>query len=597
MAYVHCKQGLLFQFLIGLRDEFELARSHILHQDPLPIISQAIHKLVDNETRLQTKSISIRTMVLATPVVVLQIVTPVFPSVSSPTYVSKGKGNNVRRHNNKKSLLICSFYKRKGHSFETCYTRQRILQNIAALTQYELSAMDSYSKSGPASSLSIEDLQDMVNQVHFPSSNGSNTALSTISGTSPTWLLDSACCNHMTSSPDVVPSHTSTYLPTIYTANGSSMHVSHLGNVSTPALFVSNVYQIPKLTHNLLSVRKLIELGFSLTFSSTGVVVRDSQTGQIVGTAHKVGRLFELIFLHLPSSYLSTSAVLGQSTYSIALWHSLLGHASISRIKQLVSRGLLGSVSNKSFDCMPCQFGKQTALPFNNNVSYALSSFDLIHSDVWGPSLISTPGGSRYFVIFVDDFSQYTWIYLFKNHSELYQIYRDFTNMIETQFSKPIKVFKSDNAQEYKAYEFTSILHQFGIVPHSSCAGTSQQNGRVELKLRHILDVVRATTIAASTPSQFWGEAALTTVYTINQCPPILQNQTPYYLLFGSSPFYDLLRVFGCVCFSLLHDHERNKLQSRSRLCCFLGYGIGKKGYRCYDPIRKCLRVSRHVVF
>ena len=65
-------------------------------------------------------------------------------------------------------------------------------------------------------------------------------------------------------------------LLTIYTANGSPMHVSHLSNVSTPALFVSNVYQIPKLTHNLLFIGQLIELGFSLTFSSTGVVVHDS---------------------------------------------------------------------------------------------------------------------------------------------------------------------------------------------------------------------------------------------------------------------------------------------------------------------------------
>ena len=113
----------------------------------------------------------------------------------------------------------------------------------------------------------------MVNQVHLQSSSASNTALSTISGTSPTWLLDSACYNHMTYSPDVVPSHISTYLPTIYITNGSPMHVSHLGNVSTLALSVSNVYQIPKLTYNLLSVGKLTELGFSLTFSSTGMVV------------------------------------------------------------------------------------------------------------------------------------------------------------------------------------------------------------------------------------------------------------------------------------------------------------------------------------
>ena len=82
----------------------------------------------------------------------------------------------------------------------------------------------------------------------------------------------------MTSSPDVVSLHTSTSLPTIYTANGSPMHISHLGNASTPALSVSNVYQIPQLTHNLLSVRKLTELSFSLTFSSTGVVMQDSQT-------------------------------------------------------------------------------------------------------------------------------------------------------------------------------------------------------------------------------------------------------------------------------------------------------------------------------
>ena len=107
---------------MGLRDEFESARSHILHQDPLPIVSQAIHKLVDNETHLQTESISIQTMVLTTLAAVPQTVTPVFPYVNSPTYVSKGKGNNVRRHNNKKYLLICSFCKNKGHSVENCYT-------------------------------------------------------------------------------------------------------------------------------------------------------------------------------------------------------------------------------------------------------------------------------------------------------------------------------------------------------------------------------------------------------------------------------------------------------------------------------------------
>ena len=122
---------------MGLRHEFELAISHILHQDHLPTVSQAIHKLVDNETRLETEPSSIKTMVLATPAIVSQSVTPVFPSVSSPTSVSKGKGNNVQRHDNKKFLLICNFCKNKGHFVETCYTRQRILHGIHHYEQFE----------------------------------------------------------------------------------------------------------------------------------------------------------------------------------------------------------------------------------------------------------------------------------------------------------------------------------------------------------------------------------------------------------------------------------------------------------------------------
>ena len=87
--------------------------------------------------------------------------------------------------------------------------------------------------------------------------------------------------------------------------------------------------------------------------------MQDSQTGQIVGTSRKVRRLFELISLHLLSSRLSASTISRKSTSSLALWHSRLGHAFISRVKQLVSRGLLGSVSNKSFDCMPCQLANK----------------------------------------------------------------------------------------------------------------------------------------------------------------------------------------------------------------------------------------------
>jgi hypothetical protein len=241
---------------------------------------------------------------------------------------------------------------------------------------------------------------------------------------------------------------------------------------------------------------------------------------------------------------------------------------------------------------------KQPVLFFNNSDSFSHASFDLIHSDIWGPSPTSTIGGSKYFVIFVDDFSRYTWIYLMHNCSELAQIYRTFAQMISTQFSKTIKIFCTNNAMEYRDSQFLDFIYTQGTIIQRSCVGTSQQNGRTERKHRHIFDSVRAFLISASCPERFWGEAALTAVYTINRLPSsALQNVTPFKRLYGTPASYSSLCFFGCACFVLLQLDEHSKLEPRSHLCCFLGYGIEHKGYRCWDPISQRLRISRHVVF
>jgi hypothetical protein len=148
---------------------------------------------------------------------------------------------------------------------------------------------------------------------------------------------------------------------------------------------------VPKLHLNLLSVGQLTELGLSLLFSSSSCLVQDSQTRQIVGIVCKVGRLFKLTNLHLP--YSSVTAPLFPTSTSIELWHSHLGHVFLFRIKTLVSRGLLGSFFSNPFECMSCNLGKQPALPFNNSEYIACSTFDFIHSDVWGPSPVPTVGG------------------------------------------------------------------------------------------------------------------------------------------------------------------------------------------------------------
>ena len=119
-------------------------------------------------------------------------------------------------------------------------------------------------------------------------------------------------------------------------------------------------------------------------------------------------------------------------------------------------------------------------MPFNTSESISSDIFDLPYSDVWGPSSVSNISGSRYSVVFVDDYSRYNWIFHMKHHSELLQVYSNFAKIVETQFSRRIKIFRSDNALEYTQYTFQPILHSYGIIHQLTCLGTSQQNGRVE---------------------------------------------------------------------------------------------------------------------
>jgi hypothetical protein len=94
-----------------------------------------------------------------------------------------------------------------------------------------------------------------------------------------------------------------------------------------------------------------------LFFYFSGVYVQDPRTGQTLGTGRRVGRLFELSSLHLSIPGVSAAAAASSST-SLALWHLLLSHASVSRVQVLVSKGLLGLVSKESFDCISCQLRK-----------------------------------------------------------------------------------------------------------------------------------------------------------------------------------------------------------------------------------------------
>ena len=142
--------------------------------------------------------------------------------------------------------------------------------------------------------LSAIDLEAIVFQVFARTAQPSASAFFATSGTS-SLLIDSDCCNHMTFNSDIFYSK---YLPSqptsISTTDGSIMPVTHTGTVSSNNIYLSDVYFVPQLSLNLISVGQLCDLDLHLFFSRASGLIQDPLTKTTVGIGHKIGRLFEL---------------------------------------------------------------------------------------------------------------------------------------------------------------------------------------------------------------------------------------------------------------------------------------------------------------
>lgn len=112
----------------------------------------------------------------------------------------------------------------------------------------------------------------------------------------------------------------------------------------------------------------------------------------------------------------------------------------------------------------------------------------LIHSDVWGPAPTKSECGFKYYVLFIDDFTRYTWVFPIINKSDVFDTFRLFKLQIENLVSLRIKSFCSDGGGEYMSKRFQSLLAESGILHQVSYPFTPEQNGCAERKHGHVIE-------------------------------------------------------------------------------------------------------------
>ena len=88
----------------------------------------------------------------------------------------------------------------------------------------------------------------------------------------------------------------------------------------------------------------------------------------------------------------------------------------------------------------------------------ATESFQLIHSDICRPRSVSSLGGSRYYVTFIDDYTRYTSVYFMKTKDEALEKFKKFHSFAVNFTRKQVKVLRTDNGGEYCSKAFDAFL-------------------------------------------------------------------------------------------------------------------------------------------
>lgn len=414
------------------------------------------------------------------------------------------------------------------------------------------------------------------------------------------WYADTGASAHMTPNTESLDS-TAPYTGNdhVLVGNGTALDISHIGTCDfSKSVKLSNVLVVPELTKNLVSISRLTrDFPVNVTFTDNSFVIQTRGTGEILAKGKRDQGLYVLEKTH---SKLIHALYSKKLSGSFNLWHSRLGHVCFDTIKLLNKLGYLSvnSILPNPTVCSPCQLAKSKRLPFEKNEKRANAVLNLVHCDLWGPAPVPSTSGFRYYAIFIDDFSRYTWLFPLRQKSDFGNIFEQYQLFVENQFGCKIKVFQSDGGTEFTNRKLQSHFRNCGIHHIMSCPNTPSQNGRAERKHRHITETGLSMLFNSHAPSSFWLDAFSAAVYTINRLPTmVLDNKSPFEELFGQIPDYANFHPFGCRVYPYLRDYSANKLAPRSIPCIFMGYSSQHKGFRCLDSAISRVYISRHAKF
>ena len=213
------------------------------------------------------------------------------------------------------------------------------------------------------------------------------------------------------------------------------MRISNIGHtiLHTPnkKFHLQNILHVPSANKNLVFVQRFAsDNNTCIEFHPNHFLIKDLAMKKVLHRGRCEDGLYPLRPQQAGAQRQKQECFVSRpSTWR---WHSRLCHASFPVVERVIRNNLLPC----SFDhdsesvCDSCQKAKSHQFPYTSSNNKSGAPLDLIHSDVWGPVPVSV-GNHAYYVSFIDDYSRYTWIYLLKQKSEVFQVLRTFKTLLK----------------------------------------------------------------------------------------------------------------------------------------------------------------------
>ena len=471
---------------------------------------------------------------------------------------------------NARSQIECHYCKRKGHIQRDCYKRKR------------------------EQSYQIQDTNPQ-NFVWFVD----EIAL-TISPDS--WLADSGATSHVVKDKNKFHTYKETpgatlrgtgTLPSL--GRGDVKVILNVDGKHTP-ITLHDCMHVPQMPHNLISLSRVTDSGCHVHMAQDKLTI-SYPDHSICGIANKIGKLYHMQIHHDESALVAESRTMAQ-------WHATLGHASPKLIREIYSRQLADNMHisdppNTDIDCTTCIQAKHHVTPFSDHHFSASGLGDVIVSDLWGPSPVTSIHGERYYVSFTDVYSRYSHVTFLKDKTETNKAIQSFVSLFENITKHKICRFHADNGTEFTNSSIKDFFSQKGIQITFSAPYSPAQNGIAERLNRTLLEKARAMLLSHNSPKFLWAEAVNYACQIKNRLPTIKQKHIiiPYHLFWHKKPNYAPLHEFGTTCWVLDQTPHYSKLNPKSHPMIFTGIATDSQAFRFFDSHSRSIKKSRNVLF